>query len=176
MYDDERSMLSTDNIEVSFEWLWKVCAFDGLEANHTSTRSYQSDSELEPLTQIERRAGHRCVVVVNLVILDSNREWLEVRQLKLAGCGSQKSMLLVDRLEGDKARVRSTNGCNYDWKTTAGSHVENGSSIAEVGSNMQAVVDVVVDLGSSLGGGEIDACVPLGKQLLELGQLCRIRR
>ena len=48
MYDHERSMLSTKNIGMPFECLWKVAAFDGFEANHSSTRSNQSDTKLEP--------------------------------------------------------------------------------------------------------------------------------
>lgn len=92
-----------------------------------------------------------------VVILDPRRERLEVHERELARGGAEERVLLVNRLECREVDRRSADRCDHDRKPSAGSDVDHALEIGEVRDQMEAVEDVIIDVGwrahSAVGAG-----------------------
>src|SRR5688572_26816715 len=95
------------------------------------------------------------------MIVEALCDRIEVRQLQLASSGSQERMLLVHGFERGEGRIGKTDRRDHDRESSARTDVEHSRTSLQVGDNVEAVDDVLDELGMARGSGQVDTAVPL---------------
>lgn len=96
---DNRSLFAVQGVGVALKTVRKVGSWHGFESEDDASWLNAGQAEEEPLAKVKGRTRDGCIVVVPRVVLESLGAWIEVRNAELPGCGPEKCVLLVDRLE-----------------------------------------------------------------------------
>jgi hypothetical protein len=174
--EDDRALLSIEQVGMALYGGGQVIAGRGLEAEHGAAGTNELEAEEEPLAQIEGRSRGGGVVIARGVVFDASGEGIEVGELELASGGPEERMLLVNGLERREGAGGETDGGDDDREASAGADIEDGAGRTEMGNGVEAIADVDLDLLGGAGGREVDAPVPLEEEVLESMELFEAAR